>query len=65
VTAALRLVLPAPPDGCGTQADFTTLWAPVCARRKIPPNEYTTALAAKVQVSAPWPSVCTLLCSSD
>ena len=37
---------------CGTQADFTTLWAPVCARRKIPPGEFTAALAAKVQVRA-------------
>jgi hypothetical protein len=31
------------------QADFTTLWAPVCARRKIAPNEFTTSLAAHVQ----------------
>ena len=39
-------------DRCGSQADFTTLWAPVCARRKIPPGEFTAALAAKVQVRA-------------
>lgn len=31
------------------QADFTTLWAPVCARRKVPPGEFTAALAAAIQ----------------
>ena len=31
------------------QADFTTLWAPICARRKVPPGEFTAALAGALQ----------------
>jgi len=33
------------------QADFTTLWAPTCARRKVSPGEFTVKLAAAVQAS--------------
>ena len=38
-----------------TQADFTTLWAPLCARRKVPPGEFTAALAAAIQARRPIP----------
>lgn len=37
----------------GCQADFTMLWAPVCARRKVVPGVFTAALAAAVQARFP------------